>query len=97
MRSFVRDYYELVTEDPETTWPQLTPEYQAETGGFDDYTAYWSTIAEARARSLRADPAGLTVTFDLRSERTDGSEVDEVLTLLLERTEDGYLIAGQQS
>ena len=89
MESFVERYYETVTEDPETTWPLLTPRYQAATGGYDDYTAYWSTIAKAKPGDIQSDPAGLTVTFEMESERTDGSKVDEVVTLLLRRTEDG--------
>ena len=96
MKDFVERYYETVTKDPETTWPLLTPRYQAASGGYEDYTAYWTTIAKAKPKDIESDPAGLTVTFEMESERADGSKVDEVVTLLLERTEDGYLIAGQQ-
>ena len=95
METFVERYYETVTQDPETTWPLLTPQYQSSTGGYDDYTNYWSTIAEAKPKDIEADPAGLTVTFEMESERTNGSKVEEVVTLLLRRTEDGYLVAGQ--
>ena len=96
MAKFVEGYYETVTEDPETTWALLTPAYQAATGGYDDYTNYWSTIAEAKAKSIEADPDQGSVTFVMESKRTDDSKVEEVVTLLLERSDDGYLIAGQR-
>jgi hypothetical protein len=35
------------------------------------------------------------VSYDVEYERSDGSDVDETVTLQLQRTRDGYLIAGQ--
>ena len=84
-----------MTEDPASTWPLLTPEYQAVTGGYDDYTGYWSTIEKAKPKEIEAAADGRTVSFETETERIDGSKVTEVVTLQLQRTEDGYLIAGQ--
>ena len=95
MKDFVESYLETVTANPEAAWERLTRAYQRDSGGYDSYLGFWSTIEEAKAKSVDADPDGLTVTYDVEYERTDGSKVEEVVTLLLERTEDGYLIAGQ--
>ena len=95
MRQFVTSYYATVTQDPATSWEQLTPAFQASAGSYENYTGYWSTIAEVRIRDVVADPATLTVTFESESERADGSEAEEVVTLQLQRAGDGYLIAGQ--
>jgi hypothetical protein len=97
MKDFVRDYLATVTEDPETAWTRLTPAYQRASGGLSGYTGFWSTIAEANPKSIDADPDALTVAYDVEYERTDGSKVEEAVTLLLRRTEDGYLIAGQRA
>ena len=96
MKDFVRDYLDTVTEDPATAWTRLTPAYQRASGGFDGYTGFWSTIAKANPKSIDADTDGLTVSYDVEYERTNGSKVEEAVTLLLRRTQDGYLIAGQQ-
>ncbi len=96
MRDFVSSYFATVTRDPATTWAQLTPEFQASVGSYDAYRRYWSTIAEVRASGIDADPDQLTATFTMQSVRADGSQVDEPVTLLLQRTGSGYLIADQR-
>ena len=96
MEEFAEDYLATVTQDPATAWERLTPAYQRASGGFRSYRGFWSTIAEAKPKSIDADTDGLTVSYDVEYERTDGSKVEESVTLLLRRTEDGYLIAGQQ-
>ena len=59
MRSFVQDYFATVTSDPEASFEMLTPEFQAESGGFEGYSGFWSTIELGHAvrhpgRSRRA-------------------------------------------
>jgi hypothetical protein len=96
MEEFVESYLETVTENPRAAWQRLTPAYQRASGGFAGYTGFWSTIEKAKPDDIEADTDGLTVSYNVEYERTDGSEVDEDVTLLLQRTEDGYLISGQQ-
>ncbi len=96
MKDFVESYLDTVTQNPRAAWDRLTPAYQRASGGYGGYTGFWSTIEKAKPKSIDADPDDLTVSYDVEYERADGSEVEEAVTLLLERTEDGYLIAGQQ-
>jgi hypothetical protein len=96
MQQFVRDYLATVTEDPRTTFGLLSPQYQRASGGFAGYQAFWSTIAKAKPKSIHPDPGALTVSYDVEYEKTDGSKTEEAVTLLLERTADGYLIAGER-
>ena len=60
-----------------------------------DRYGFWSTIARADPQDVQADPARLTVSYEVEYERVDESEAQEAVTLQLQRTEDGYLIAGQ--
>ena len=69
---------------------------QRASGGYQSYLGFWSTIAEAKPKSVDADSDQLTVSYDVEYERDDGSKTEEAVTLLLRRTDDGYLIAGQQ-
>ncbi len=95
MEDFVESYLETVTENPRAAWQRLTPAYQRQSGGFASYTGFWSTIDKAKPDDIVADTDGLRVSYTVEYERTDESEVEEAVTLQLERTEDGYLIAGQ--
>jgi len=95
MATFVQDYLATVTSDPRTAWGQLTPEFQAESGGFGDYRGFWSTIESAAVRDVQADPDAMTVTYDVTYTKTDGSTVDDSVTLILEQAGDGFLIAGE--
>jgi eukaryotic-like serine/threonine-protein kinase len=96
MKDFVESYLETVTENPRAAWQRLTPAYQRASGGFSGYTGFWSTIEKADPDDIEPDTDQLTVSYDVEYERVDGSKTEEAVTLLLRRTEDGYLIAGQQ-
>jgi tRNA A-37 threonylcarbamoyl transferase component Bud32 len=96
MRAFVEDYLATVTSDPAAAWERLTPRFQQASGGFGGYRGYWSTIASAEASGITADPEGMTVSYDVVYERTDGSSATDSVTLQLVRDgEDGYLISGE--
>jgi serine/threonine protein kinase len=95
MRTFVEDYFAQVTSDPETTFDMLTPEFQAESGGFGDYEGFWSTIESATPRDIRADPQSLTTTYTIEFVTTSGRTTTEQGRLQLARQGDGLLIAGE--
>jgi serine/threonine protein kinase len=95
MRAFVEDYFAQVTSDPETTFAMLTPEFQAESGGFGDYEGFWSTIESATPRDIRADPGSLTTTYTIEFVTTSGRTTTEQGRLQLARQGDGLLIAGE--
>jgi serine/threonine protein kinase len=95
MSAFVEDYFAQVTSDPETTFTMLTPEFQAESGGFGDYEGFWSTIESATPRDIRADPGSLTTTYTIEFVTTSGRTTTEQGRLQLARQGDGLLIAGE--
>ena len=95
MRSFVTDYYSQVTSDPESTWAMLTPEFQAESGGFERYSGFWSTIESATPRNVRVDPQSLVATYTIDFVTTSGRTTTEAGRLQLVEEGDGFLIAGE--
>jgi hypothetical protein len=95
MRAFVRDYFARVTTDPESTFELLTPEFQAASGGFEDYSGFWSTIESATPRAIRADPDSLTTTYTIDFVTTSGDTRTEQGRLQLAQQGDGFLIAGE--
>lgn len=86
IRAFVEDYFSRVISDPESTFAMLTPEFQAESGGYEGYAGFWSTIASATAYDIQADPRALT---------TSGRTTTRQGLLQLERRGEEYLIAGE--
>lgn len=95
MRAFVSDYFSTVTSDPETTYAMLTPEFQAESGGFERYSGFWSTIESATPRAIKADPRSLTTTYTIDYVTTAGETRTEQGRLQLEQQGDSFLIAGE--
>ena len=95
MRSFVQDYFSLVTSDPESTFAMLTPEFQSASGGIEGYTGFWSTIESATPRAIKADPRTLTTSYTIDYVTTSGQTRTEQGQLQLEQQGDGFLIAGE--
>ena len=73
----------------------LTPEFQAESGGFEDYSGFWSTIDSATPRAIKADPGSLTTTYTIDFVTTSGRATTEQGRLQLVQQGDGFLIAGE--
>ena len=95
MQAFVQDYFSRVTSDPESTFAMLTPEFQAETGGFDRYAGFWSTISSATPYDIQVDPRALTTSYTIDYVTTSGRTVTEQAQLQLRRVGDRFLIAGE--
>lgn len=92
---FVNSYMSMVTSDPQAAFALLTPEFQRQSGGYSGYIGWWSTIASARADNITVDPEALTVSYDAAYETKKGTQTGGPVTLQLERSDDGYLIAGE--
>jgi serine/threonine protein kinase len=95
MEAFVDTYLATVTTDPDTSWNWLTPEFQEQSGGIDDYKGYWSTIESAELESVEADPESMTVNYTASYTRTNGTSLTEDNSLELVKEGDQYLIASE--
>ena len=95
VRSFVENYFALVTTDPESSFAMLTPQFQAESRGFERYSGFWSTISSARPYDIEVDPTALTASYTIDYTTTSGRTTTQQVQLLLEQQGDTYLIAGE--
>jgi hypothetical protein len=95
MQAFVQDYFSRVTSDPASTFALLTPQFQAQSGGFDGYSGFWSTIRTATPYDIAADPRTLTVSYTIDYVTTSGRTTTQQGRLQLRRKGEGYLIAGE--
>jgi serine/threonine protein kinase len=95
MRSFITDYLSTVTTDQHASWQMLTTGFQKESGGFDRYQDFWSTISSATPHDITPDPADLTVSYGVDYLKTDGSSSSDQVTLQLVRDGSSYLINGE--
>lgn len=93
--SFITTYLATAPNDQKASFAMLTPGFQAASNGFGSYSGYWRTIASATPRNIVVNPKTLTVTYDVDYVRVDGSAVSESVTLQLQRSGDGYLIADE--
>lgn len=95
LADFVGTYLSTVTSDRRASYAMLTPEFQSASGGFDGYDDFWGTIASARPSDISVDAEGLTVSYDVVYRTVTGDRDEDSVTLQLQRTDDGYLIAGE--
>ena len=63
MRQFIRTYVTTVADDPAAAWQMLTPQFQAESGGFDKYRRFWDPAQNGTVGAIQADPATLQVSY----------------------------------
>ncbi|WP_162799192.1 serine/threonine-protein kinase [Nocardioides sp. 616] len=95
MESFVADYLSTVTQDPKSSWQQLTPEFQKASGGFGQYKNFWRTVAAATVSQVQADPESSTVTYTVTYDMVDGGQRTDNPTLKLLREGSGYKILSE--
>ena len=94
VRSLVENYFALATSDPESSFAMLTPQFQAQTGGFGRYSGFWSTISSATPYDISVDLSAPSASYTVEYVTTSGRTTTEQKLLLLERQGDSYLIAG---
>jgi serine/threonine protein kinase len=95
MRNFVTSYLSTVTSDQNASWAMLTPAFQRASGGFGSYQGFWRTISSATPSNVSADPAALTVSYDVAYVKTDSSHTSDQVTLQLVKDGSSYLINGE--
>jgi serine/threonine protein kinase len=92
---FVTSYYSDLPRDTADAWASLTPQYQQQVGGYNQYQGFWATIRSVTASSART--AGKdAVDVDLTYQRNDGGTASEVRRIYLQRSGNGYLISGDK-
>jgi serine/threonine protein kinase len=97
MEDFLTTYLATVTSDRHAAWEMLTPAYQDASGGFGSYSGFWGTIASATPSNVTADPAAMTVTYDVTYQKHNGTRTTEHHTLQLVHDGSSYLINDQLS
>ena len=95
MEAFIRDYVTTVAEDPNRSWSMLTPKFQQESGGLDRYRRFWDSATNGRVLSITADPASLTVSYQVHFDHFDNGPGPTVLNLTF--ADGKYLIDGEQT
>ena len=95
MQSFIENYLSTAPQDPDTTFKQLTPAFQRESGGIDSYSGFWSTIQSATLASFSADPEALTVDYTVDYVRRDQSTTSGQVHLQLTYDQGTYKIAAE--
>jgi serine/threonine protein kinase len=96
MENFVEDYLATVTSDPKAAWEQLTPDFQAASGGFGQYKKFWSGYQSADiVGNTQADPETMTVSYTVEYLHTDGTKSRDQVTLHLEGADGDFLIGGE--
>lgn len=95
MEAFINDYLATAPTDPQTTFEQLTPNFQEASGGFGGYSGFWNTIESATLVEIDADPEAMTVAYRVDYVKTDGSEAPGDVVLGLVFRDGQYLIARE--
>ncbi|UUZ58595.1 hypothetical protein [Nocardioides sp. B-3] len=92
---FITTYPATVTSDRRAAFAMLTPQFRADSGGFGGYSRFWRTIASADPSAIEVDPEKLTVSYEVDYRTVSGDGDWDTVSLQLERTDTGYLIAGE--
>ena len=95
MKDFIATYLSTVTTDDHATFAMLTPSFQKESKNYGGYHGFWKNIESASPSNIKADPAAMTVSYDVDYVRTDGSTSSDHVTLQLVEDGSSYLIAGE--
>ncbi len=95
MTAFITHYFATVTSDDHATYAMLTPAFQAQSGHYGGYHGFWRTISSATPSNIVADPASMTVSYDIAYVKTNGTHSTDHPTLHLVKSGSSYLIDGE--
>ena len=95
MEAFITTYLATVTQDDHATYAMLTPAFQQESGKFGGYHGFWKNMESATPSNVHADPAAMTVSYDVDYVKTDGTTSSDHVTLQLVENGSSFLIAGE--
>ena len=74
--AFIQGYYGMLPGNISGAWAQLSPSYQSQTGGYNAYSSFWSSIRSVRVNGVTPD-GGQGATASLTYVKTDGSTSTE--------------------
>ncbi|MBV9831287.1 MAG: hypothetical protein JOZ82_06790, partial [Marmoricola sp.] len=95
MESFIRNYVSTVSADPARSWTMLTPKFQQESGGFSKYQRFWERASNGQVLSISADPANLSVAYQVHFDNFHNGPGPTVLDLTYDHGH--YLIDGERT
>jgi serine/threonine protein kinase len=90
MEEFGRSYPTIASNDPDEGFQLLTPAYQADSPGYEDF---WGGVSNVEIEDISADPETMTVTYTYRYD-FKGRPKRERVTLELTGTDGSYKISG---
>ncbi|MFX0577358.1 protein kinase domain-containing protein [Nocardia nepalensis] len=70
---FIYGYYGMLPGNVQGAWSQLTPSYQAQTGGFGSYSQFWSTVRSVSVGGVTPNGenrAVVSLTYSLKNGST---------------------------
>ncbi|HWJ68408.1 MAG TPA: serine/threonine-protein kinase [Nocardioides sp.] len=91
LEQFARSYVETADGDPAAGFAMLTPSYQRESTGYDDF---WGPMRDPEILDLSADPATMTVTYTYSYVLPQEGRRTETVTLQLVDDGGTLLISG---
>ncbi|MGW0249660.1 serine/threonine-protein kinase [Nocardia goodfellowii] len=61
---FIQGYYGMLPGNIDGAWSQLSPAYQAQTGGYNAYSSWWRTIRSVSVSNVTPSGDGATATIN---------------------------------
>ncbi|MGW5520255.1 serine/threonine protein kinase, partial [Nocardia africana] len=68
--SFISGYYGMLPGNTSGAWAELAPSYQSQTGGYAQYSNFWSTVSSVRVGGVTQSGPGravATLTYTLKN------------------------------
>ncbi|AHH18171.1 putative serine/threonine protein kinase [Nocardia nova SH22a] len=93
IKGFISGYYGMLPGNTGGAWAQLSPSYQSQTGGFAQYSNFWSTISSVRVGGVSESGPGravATLTYTLK----DGTVTSESRWFTVDTATGRMLITG---
>jgi serine/threonine protein kinase len=93
--AFIQRYFQTVPEDTDTGWSMLGPEGRSV--GRDSYEGWWSSVEDVQVSDIEPADSGETADVTLTYTMKDGRVETERQRLDLLRSQDGWLINGDEN
>jgi len=93
--AFIQRYFQTVPEDTDTGWSMLGPEVRSV--GRDSYEGWWSSVEDVQVSDIEPADSGETADVTLTYTMKDGRVETERQRLDLLRSQDGWLINGDEN
>jgi eukaryotic-like serine/threonine-protein kinase len=93
--AFIQRYFQTVPEDTDTGWSMLGP--GGRSVGRDSYEGWWSSVEDVQVSDIEPADSGETADVTLTYTMKDGRVETERQRLDLLRSQDGWLINGDEN